>query len=117
MPAALYAEAKYATCVTPENDPEYTLWRKAGRGLSNILFSPLELFYQPVYMAEKGNRLPIAVLGGLVKGIAMMGIRIAAGAYETATFPFPMPLNYKPVVYPEFVTPDYCTQREISGSL
>ena len=80
--------------------------RKLGRGVANVVTSPLELpksiqevFYEdgPVAAGTYG------ILEGAFKGI----VRIAAGVYEVITFPIPFPADYEPIVEPEFLlSPD-----------
>lgn len=43
---------------------------------------------------------------GLLRGFGYGFIRTAAGFYEVFTFPFPAPLNYEPVMQPEYVFTD-----------
>ena len=38
-----------------------------------------------------------------MKGIGMTLVRTGAGIFEVATFPFPVPEAYKPVIEPEYV--------------
>ncbi len=110
FPAALsgYADAgqKY-TCWTEENAP-HNLWRKGGRGISNAGLGWLELIHQPIYLSERGNRLPIAISGGILKGAFFTVVRAVTGVYEIVTFPFPIPWGYRPIVYPEFALPHQC---------
>ena len=85
--------------------PHYTMWRKAGRGLTNIALGWTEMVYQPVLMAEKGNRWPIALFGGVTQGAFYTVGRALAGVYEVVTFPVAIPLGYQPIIKPEFVMP------------
>lgn len=113
VPANAFA-SRYATCWT-ESPQHYTAWRKAGRGLSNMTLGWLEILYQPFYLAQEGNRLPIAFFGGIMKGLSLTIVRFAAGAYEFVTFPVPLPEGYKPLIYPEFSPPDYCAEKTIAN--
>lgn len=83
---------------------ESNMWTKLGRGLGNLVFGWVEIFNQPVQMA-KTERWPIAVLGGIGRGIVVGTLRTLIGIYETASFPFPVPEDYKPILYPEFIIP------------
>ncbi len=76
-------------------------WSKAGRGINNILFFPLELGYRPVEMHEKGEIWPTALAGGLLKGIGYSVARLGTGVYELLTFPFPGHNQYGPILQPE----------------
>lgn len=102
--------AEFATCWERE-DADYTLWRKGGRGLSNLALGWLEVFYQPVHMREQGNRLPIAITGGVLEGLYFTVVRTVAGAVETVTFPLPVPWGYRPLLHPEFPIPPNCEQE------
>jgi putative exosortase-associated protein (TIGR04073 family) len=79
-------------------------WNKLGRGFTNIISSPLEIFNQPIQMS-KTERWPIACFGGFFKGIVMMVERIGVGVYEIVTFPIPWPNGYEPLILPEFIIP------------
>lgn len=76
-------------------------WSKAGRGINNLLFFPLEITYRPVEMHEKGEIWPTAVAGGGLKGIGYAVARLGVGAYEFLTFPFPGHNHYGPILMPE----------------
>lgn len=76
--------------------------KKLGRGLANILTGWIELPKNIYYVSVQDN--PLAGLTiGLAKGIGMTIVRTGAGIYEVATFPFPIPEDYGPVLQPEFV--------------
>ncbi len=79
--------------------------KKLGRGLANILTGWIELPKNIYETSAETN--PVAGLTiGLVKGLGMTIVRTGAGIYDTATFPFPLPQNYKPVLEPEYVFKD-----------
>ena len=103
-------QSDFMTCWVEDEAP-YTLWRKAGRGISNILLGWTELIFQPLYMYEEGNRTPIAITGGIVKGIYFTVMRTGAGVYELVTFPFPLPPGYKPFILPEVAIPRHCLEQ------
>ena len=76
--------------------------KKLGRGLCNIVTFPLEV---PEQIQRVNNQDgPMAGLTyGILKGIGMMGVRAMVGVYELATFPIPLPKDYKPILTdPEF---------------
>jgi len=76
--------------------------KKLGRGLANILTGWIELPKNIYDVSVQDN--PLAGLTiGLAKGIGMTIVRTGAGIYEVATFPFPIPEDYGPVLQPEFV--------------
>jgi len=95
----------FAAETPPVNSPD--AWSKLGRGLGNILFCPFEILYQPSVIAKRGERWPVAFLGGASKGMLFMGVRGLAGVYEVVTFPVPLPAGYKPILKPEFIIPSY----------
>ena len=76
--------------------------KKLGRGISNTFTFPLEIIEQ-IKRVNNSDGAFAAMTYGVVKGIAMMGVRAAVGVYELATFPIPFPKNYKPILTnPEF---------------
>ena len=82
------------------------MWTKLGRGVSNVVLAPVEIFAQPGYMA-KTERWPIAAFGGVPKGILMTGARLGVGISEILTFPLPIPSHYRPIMEPELAIPAY----------
>jgi putative exosortase-associated protein (TIGR04073 family) len=80
--------------------------KKLGRGTANVLTCPLELFLQP----SRVNNTDGPVAGftyGIIKGVAMMGLRAIVGAYEIISFPVPIPKDYGPILKdPEFFFED-----------
>lgn len=83
-----------------ENGP----WVKLGRGICNVLSSPVEILYR---MGEIGKheRWPIAVTGGAFKGAVYVVVRAVVGVYEIVTFPFPVPEDYVVILEPDFIIP------------
>ncbi|MBF0493967.1 MAG: exosortase system-associated protein, TIGR04073 family [Candidatus Omnitrophica bacterium] len=70
---------------------------KLGRGIANVVTCPLELFAGMKKGADEHG-----VVGSLTTGV-LYGIcgtvkRLAVGAYETVTFPVPLPSGYKPIL-------------------
>ena len=76
--------------------------KKLGRGICNVATCPLELLKQPSDVSNADG--PMAGLTyGILKGAAMVGVRALVGVYEIATFPIPVPQDYKPILTnPEF---------------
>lgn len=81
--------------------------KKLERGLSNIVTSPIEIINgikEAKAQGEKtGSILPSggvdsAILWGIPNGIGRMLIRALVGIYEVATFPIPIPSEYKPIL-------------------
>ena len=74
---------------------------KLGRGLANALTGWLEIPKNIYSTSLESNALAGATLG-LAKGAGMTLVRTGAGIYEIATFPFPLPEDYKPILEPEY---------------
>ena len=75
---------------------------KLGRGLTNIITGPIELFAELDYGIERygwSRGVPAGMISGFCKSIS----RTLAGVYEVVTFPIEYPADFKPVVEPEFV--------------
>ena len=70
---------------------------KLGRGLTNIVASPLEYVIQTAELADTHDSLT-AFFGGLANGTWFMLERIGVGLYEIVTFPIPLPSHYGPVL-------------------
>lgn len=75
---------------------------KLGRGVANTLTGWVEL-PKNVYNTSVEDNAMAGVTLGLAKGIGMGLVRTGAGIYEIATFPFPLPENYRPILEPEYV--------------
>ena len=75
---------------------------KLGRGVANTLTGWVELPKNIYSTSVEKNALAGMTLG-LAKGAGMTIVRTGAGIYEIATFPFPLPENYKPILEPEYV--------------
>ena len=79
-------------------------WTKLGRGFGNLAFGALEICRQPSELA-KNQRWPIAVAGGVPKGILYFVARELVGVYEIVTFPIPLPSGYRTIMEPDFIIP------------
>ncbi|MFH0763628.1 MAG: exosortase system-associated protein, TIGR04073 family [Candidatus Omnitrophota bacterium] len=80
--------------------------KKLGRGICNVVSCPLELVMQPSRVNNSDGPMA-AFTYGIIKGVAMTGLRAIVGVYEVATFPIPIPKNYGPVLNdPEFFFED-----------
>ena len=76
--------------------------RKLGRGLVNVATGWLELPMQiSAGMSESGG--PEGFFFGLGKGVVWTVLREGAGVYDTATFLFPVPSDYGPLMQPPTV--------------
>lgn len=79
--------------------------KKLERGLVNIITGWVEL-PKNIYQTSKETNILAGVTIGLAKGLGMTVVRTGAGIYDTATFPFPLPKEYKPLLEPEYVMQD-----------
>ena len=75
---------------------------KLGRGVANTLTGWVELPKNVYDTSVEGNAFSGMTLG-LAKGAGMTLVRTASGIFELATFPFPLPEDYKPILEPEYV--------------
>lgn len=75
---------------------------KLGRGVANALTGWVEL-PKNIYSVSVEENAFAGVTLGLAKGAGMTIVRTGAGIYEIATFPFPLPQDYKPILEPEYV--------------
>ena len=75
---------------------------KLGRGVANTLTGWVEL-PKNVYSTSVESNVLSGLTLGLAKGAGMTIVRMGSGIYEIATFPFPLPEDYKPILEPEYV--------------
>ncbi len=75
---------------------------KLGRGAANTLTGWIEL-PKNIYNTSVQDNAFAGITLGLAKGAGMTLVRTGAGIYEIATFPFPLPSDYKPILEPEYV--------------
>ena len=76
--------------------------KKLGRGICNVITCPFELFLQSSRVNNSDGAMA-ALTYGILKGVAMTGLRAVVGVYEVVTFPIPVPKNYGPILKdPEF---------------
>lgn len=93
---AAAAPAKAATCA-PCDDPMKGPMEKLGRGFMNILDALCEI--PGTMMREtKASDLGTGLTKGLALGVVNTGVRAVVGAFEVATFPFPIPEGYGQVL-------------------
>ncbi len=80
--------------------------KKLGRGVCNVVTCPFELPEQ-IQRTNNSDGPMAGLTVGILKGVAMIGVRAIVGAYEIATFPIPLPKHYGPVLKdPEFFFSD-----------
>ena len=75
---------------------------KLGRGVANVLTGWVEI-PKNVYTTSRDENAFTGMTLGLAKGIGLTIVRTGAGLFEAATFPFPVPENFKPILEPEYV--------------
>ena len=75
---------------------------KLGRGVANTLTGWVEL-PKNIYNTSVQDNAFAGMTLGVAKGAGMSLVRTGAGIYEIATFPFPLPENYVPILEPEYV--------------
>jgi len=76
--------------------------KKLGRGLANVVTSPIE-FFSGISHANNENGFMAALTWGVIRGLAKTVQRAVVGVYEVATFPIPIPRDYEPIMEdPEF---------------
>lgn len=77
--------------------------KKLGRGLVNVVTGWIELPKNIYDTSVETNNPFMGITYGLVKGVGMTVVRTGAGVYDVATFLFPLPEDYEPLLEPEFV--------------
>ncbi len=75
---------------------------KLGRGVANTLTGWVEL-PKNIYSTSVEDNAFAGMTLGLAKGAGMTLVRTGAGIYEIATFPFPLPEDFRPILEPEYV--------------
>lgn len=76
--------------------------KKLGRGICNVVTCPFEVLEQ-IKRTNNTDGPMAALTYGVLKGVGMTGLRAVVGVYEIATFPVPVPKDYKPILTdPEF---------------
>ena len=95
---AVAAMMMTATTVCFASDP----FTKLGRGVANTLTGWVEL-PKNIYNTSVEDNAFTGMTLGLAKGAGMTLVRTGAGIYEIATFPFPLPEDYRPILEPEYV--------------
>ena len=91
---------------------------KFSRGVTNVATSPGEFVNQIPPAMEQSPDYLTGFIMSIGRGIGYMFLRAGAGIYDIATFPFPGPTNYKPIMKPETIADkvgDTTISRTISG--
>jgi putative exosortase-associated protein (TIGR04073 family) len=76
--------------------------RKLGRGIANVVTSPVELPRTVEKVALRDGWVAGSTVGAL-QGVARFFLRAGAGLFEIVTFPVEVPPGYQPLIRPEFV--------------
>ncbi len=80
---------------------------KLGRGVVNVLTSPLEVV-RTVDVKTKTDGALTGFTVGLVEGIGRFVVRAGVGVIDVVTFPFEFPKEHRaPLIEPEFVWVDW----------
>jgi len=75
---------------------------KLGRGLANVLTSPIEVV-QGMSDVNAENGMVAGATIGTLQGTVNLVKRACVGVFEIVTFPIPIPENYGPILTePEF---------------
>lgn len=77
--------------------------KKLGRGIVNFATGWVELPKNIYDTSVETNNPLMGITYGTLKGVGMAVVRTGAGVYDVATFLFPMPKDYEPILQPEFV--------------
>ena len=72
---------------------------KLGRGISNIALSPAEWILQINELRKEYDPFTATSIG-IFKGAYHFGLRLVTGAYDVATFPIPIPREYRGLIEP-----------------
>ena len=78
---------------------------KLGRGLANVFTGVVEIPKNISREWRKSDPATGFIVGG-VKGVGWAATRMAVGAFDTVTFPVPVPANYEPLMQPATPLPD-----------
>ncbi len=76
--------------------------KKLGRGILNVATGWIEI-PKSIYDTTLESNPFIGITFGAMKGAGLTVIRTGAGVYDVATFLFPMPKDYVPILEPEFI--------------
>ncbi|OGW76176.1 MAG: hypothetical protein A2Z72_00690 [Omnitrophica bacterium RBG_13_46_9] len=74
--------------------------QKLGRGLTNLSLGWMELFKAIERQSQKYDYIR-GILYGVPEGLVKTAVRTGVGAYETLTFPLPIPKDYEVMLTPE----------------
>jgi len=105
-----HADQKKATKTPPAGESEgfniFKMFRKGGRGLTNIATSPCEIPNQMVREAKRHNSVGGQIAGyfsGIPIGCGWMIYRLGTGLFDFVTQPAPLPTYEKSYIEPEYL--------------
>ncbi len=103
LAALLTLSSVYAEASVVEKMNSNKALTKFSRGVTNVATSPGEFVTQiPTAMEQSPDYLTGFIMS-LGRGIGYGLLRAGAGIYDIATFPFPGPTDYKPIMKPETI--------------
>lgn len=97
--------AEAAPRAAAQQDTGRLVMTKLFRGMVNAATGWMEIPKQ-MFQTSEQQGVGVGLSWGFVKGIGWAVGRSVIGAYEIATFPFPVPEEYRPVLQPEYVLSD-----------
>ncbi|MBI2870952.1 MAG: exosortase system-associated protein, TIGR04073 family [Candidatus Omnitrophica bacterium] len=89
-----------AAGVSYADDTLNGMGNKLRRGIVNAASGWVEL-PKGIYDESKAHDPATGLIWGSIKGSGLTVLRTGGGAYDTGTFLFPVPKDYKPVMEPE----------------
>jgi putative exosortase-associated protein (TIGR04073 family) len=96
-----FAMATLVVSMVPSGSRADTVWHKLGRGFAAMATPFLELPGNIIDTNEREG--PVAAWSsGVARGIGMTIVRPAVGLYEVVTAPIAAPMNYEPILEPEY---------------
>lgn len=91
-----------STACFAQGDVIEKMGRKLGRGIVNMATGWVEI-PKNIYDVSVESNPFTGITYGTLKGAGLTVVRTGAGVYDVATFLFPIPHDYLPVLEPEFV--------------
>jgi len=104
LAATLLVAAGSGTALA-EQDTGALVVTKLFRGIMNAATGWMEIPKQ-MSLVWQDSGPGVGLSWGFIKGIGYAVARSVAGGYEIATFPFPLPEGYSPIIEPEYVISD-----------
>ncbi len=84
-----------------------TPFTKLGRGLSNVVLSPLEISTNMGKAAQRRESFGDGAWEGFASGLFYSVLRFATGLYDVVTFPVPLPWDYEPIMKPDYLLDEW----------